>query len=52
MVESEYRGVSVKRALLDEVDEYVETHPKYTSTSAFVSEAIRLRLEQVKAQEG
>ena len=49
MVEHDYRGLSIKRALLDEVAEFIKTTGTYTSVSAFVSEAIRIRLETLKA---
>lgn len=45
--ESEYRGVNLKRALLDAVDEYIKNTQTYSSTASFVSEAVRLRLEKL-----
>ena len=47
--ESDYRGVSIKRALIDAVEEYIRTDKTYQSVSAFVSEALRLRLESLKS---
>jgi Arc/MetJ-type ribon-helix-helix transcriptional regulator len=49
-VESGYRGVSIKRALIDAVEEYIQNDKTYGSVSAFISEALRLRLETLKAQ--
>jgi Arc/MetJ-type ribon-helix-helix transcriptional regulator len=49
-VESEYRGVNLKRALLDEVDAFIEKDGTYSSAAAFVSEAVRLRLEVLTAK--
>jgi metal-responsive CopG/Arc/MetJ family transcriptional regulator len=45
--ESEYRGVNLKRALLDAVDEYIKQNQTYNSAASFVSEAVRLRLESL-----
>ena len=49
-IESDYRGLSIKRALIDAIEEYIRTEKTYSSVSAFVSEALRLRLETLKAQ--
>lgn len=49
-IESDYRGLSIKRALIDAIEEYIRTDKTYSSVSAFVSEALRLRLETLKAQ--
>jgi metal-responsive CopG/Arc/MetJ family transcriptional regulator len=43
--ESDYRGVNLKRALLDEVDAFIIKDKTYPSAASFVSEAVRLRLE-------
>ena len=45
--ESEYRGVNLKRALLDEVDVFIWKNKTYSSAASFVSEAVRLRLESL-----
>lgn len=50
--ESEYRGVNLKRALLDAVDEYIKQNKTYNSAASFVSEAIRLRLETLNKNKG
>lgn len=49
-IESGYRGVSIKRALIDAIEDYIHTDKTYGSVSAFVSEALRLRLEMLKSQ--
>lgn len=43
--ESDYRGVNLKRALLDEVDAFIIKDKTYPSAASFVGEAVRLRLE-------
>lgn len=47
--ESEYRGVNFKRALIDEVEAFIQKTGTYTSVAAFASEAVRMRLETLKA---
>jgi hypothetical protein len=46
--ESDFRGVNCKRALIDEVEAFIKKTGTYTSVAAFVSEAIRFRLEYLK----
>lgn len=45
-----FKGVSLKTSLYNEVENYVEDSIGYKSVAEFVSEAIRLRLEQLKSQ--
>jgi metal-responsive CopG/Arc/MetJ family transcriptional regulator len=48
-VESEgFKGVSIKAELYHEVENFVEESSSYRSVAEFVSEAIRLRFEQLK----
>ena len=47
--ESDYRGVNFKRALIDEVEAFIQKTGTYTSVAAFASEAVRMRLETLKA---
>jgi len=44
---TQWRGVSLPADLIEEV-EHIIRRGKYTSIAEFVSEAIRLRIEQVK----
>ena len=43
---SEWRKISIRRELIDEIEKLVRLG-RYRSIAEFVSEAIRLRLEQV-----
>jgi Arc/MetJ-type ribon-helix-helix transcriptional regulator len=43
---SEYRTISIKQELIREIEEMLETG-RYRSISEFVSEAVRLRLEEL-----
>jgi metal-responsive CopG/Arc/MetJ family transcriptional regulator len=45
--EQDFRGVSLKSDLVGEVETFIREHPAYRSVSEFVSEAIRLRMEQI-----
>ena len=49
--EPKYRRVSLKKALIDEVEQTIQECPYWRSIAEFVSEAIRLRLEHVKKSE-
>jgi metal-responsive CopG/Arc/MetJ family transcriptional regulator len=44
-----FKGVSIKKSLYQEVKDFVDEDSTYKSVAEFVSEAIRLRLQQVKA---
>ena len=46
-----YRRVSIKRSLIDEVEETIKEFPYWRSIAEFVSESIRRRLEEVKKSE-
>jgi glycine cleavage system H protein len=48
---SEWRTVSLKQELIEEIEEEIKTG-RYRSISEFVSEAIRLRLEDLMRAEG
>jgi hypothetical protein len=50
VVESEYRQVSVKSGLIKVVEDFIKIDRTYSSVSAFVAEAIRLRVENLKSQ--
>ncbi len=47
-----YRGVNMKKALLDDVDKFIEEYPEagYVSTSDFVAEAVRVRIQAVQSR--
>jgi Arc/MetJ-type ribon-helix-helix transcriptional regulator len=44
-----FRGVSLQSSLVTEIEETIKEIPYYRSVAEFVSEAVRLRLETVKA---
>ncbi len=45
-----YRGVNLRKELLDDLDKIIKDHPEtgYTSTADAVSEAVRLKVQQLK----
>jgi Arc/MetJ-type ribon-helix-helix transcriptional regulator len=47
-----FRKISIQEELVELVNQYVEESGSYRSIAEFVSEAIRLRLEQLKSLEG
>lgn len=44
----DFRGVSLQSTLVDEVEEIIKRIPYYRSVAEFISEAVRLRLEDLK----
>lgn len=46
-----FRKISIQNELVEAVRQYVEGSGSYRSIAEFVSEAIRLRLEQLKSVE-
>jgi len=45
--ENGFKGVSLKTSLVNEVEALIKTNSGYRSVAEFVSEAIRLRLEEL-----
>lgn len=45
-----FRGVSLKRELVNAVEQFIENHPNagYKSISDFIHEAVRSRIQEVK----
>lgn len=45
-----YRGVNLKKELLDDVDAWIKKHPEagYISTADMVSEAVRIRIQEIR----
>jgi metal-responsive CopG/Arc/MetJ family transcriptional regulator len=43
-----FKGVSLKAGLVDEIEEFLKEFPSYRSVAELVSEAVRLRMEQVR----
>jgi Arc/MetJ-type ribon-helix-helix transcriptional regulator len=47
-----FRGVSLKAEVVSEIEKFIEENPTYRSVAEFVSEAVRLRMEQVRKGRG
>jgi len=43
-----FRGVSLKAEVVSEVEQLIKDFPVYRSVAEFVSEAIRLRMEELR----
>jgi len=46
-----YRGVSLPKELVDDVEFFTKAHKSWPSVAQFISEAVRLRLEDLKKGE-
>ena len=46
--EQDFRGVSLKRELVEQVEKFVKEHPQYKSKADFVHEAVRVRIAEIK----
>ena len=44
----DFRGVSLKRELVDQVAEFVKYNRQYKSIADFVHEAVRIRMEEIR----
>lgn len=45
-----FRGVSLRKTLVDEVEQFITTFGRYKNVTEFISEATRLRLEDLQKQ--
>jgi metal-responsive CopG/Arc/MetJ family transcriptional regulator len=45
-----YRGVNLRKELMDAIDDLISKHPEagYVSAADLVSEAVRLRIQELK----
>jgi len=43
-----FRGVSLKAEVVSEVEQIIKDFPTYRSVAEFVSEAVRLRMEELR----
>lgn len=50
MPEGDFRGVSLRKDLIDEIEKFIESFGRYKSVTDFVTEATRLRLEELQKQ--
>lgn len=50
--ETGFRGISIKKELIDDVENTVNKHPElgYKNIADFVQEATRIRIQEVKKQ--
>jgi Arc/MetJ-type ribon-helix-helix transcriptional regulator len=46
--EQDFRGVSLKRELVNQVEQLVKDNQEYKSVADFVHEAVRLRMQEIK----
>lgn len=46
-----FRGVSLKSELISEVEQFLKEFPSYRSIAEFVSESVRLRMEQLRSSQ-
>lgn len=52
MNEKAFESVSIRKELVNKIKEYIQKSGNYRSVAEFVSEAVRLRLEQLTVKEG
>jgi len=46
--EQDFRGVSLKRQLVEEIERLIREYPQYKSIADFVHEAVRIRMEDIR----
>jgi len=44
----DFRGVSLKRALVEEIEKFIAEYPQYKSIADFIHEATRVRMENIR----
>jgi hypothetical protein len=47
---AEYRNISLKASLVNEIEEFIDRTSRYRSVAEFVAESARLRLEILKKE--
>lgn len=50
MPTEDFRGISLRKDLIDEVERFIESFGRYKSVTDFITEATRLRLEELQKQ--
>jgi Arc/MetJ-type ribon-helix-helix transcriptional regulator len=50
MGNEDFRGISLRKDLVDEVEKFIQSFGRYKSITDFVAEATRLRLEELQKQ--
>ena len=46
--EQDFRGVSLKRELVEQIESFIVEFPQYKSIADFVHEAVRVRMQEIK----
>jgi Arc/MetJ-type ribon-helix-helix transcriptional regulator len=46
----DFRGISLRKDLIEEIEKFIESFGRYKSVTDFVTEATRLRLEELQKQ--
>jgi len=50
MPTDDFRGISLRKDLIDEVEKFIDSFGRYKSVTDFITEATRLRLEELQKQ--
>lgn len=50
MPEGDFRGISLRKDLVAEVEKFIQDFGRYKSVTDFITEATRLRLEELQKQ--
>jgi Arc/MetJ-type ribon-helix-helix transcriptional regulator len=50
MPTDDFRGISLRKDLIDEVEKFIDSFGRYKSVTDFITEATRLRLEDLQKQ--
>jgi len=50
MPTEDFRGISLRKDLIDKVEKFLESFGRYKSVTDFITEATRLRLEALQKQ--
>jgi Arc/MetJ-type ribon-helix-helix transcriptional regulator len=46
----DFRGISLRKDLIEEIEKFIESFGRYKSVTDFITEATRLRLEELQKQ--
>ena len=50
MPTDDFRGISLRKDLIDKIEKFIESFGRYKSVTDFITEATRLRLEELQKQ--
>jgi hypothetical protein len=51
MEEKKYRNISLRREFVDQIEEFIKTHPEYSTVTDFINEAARSKFHELKKVE-